>query len=415
MARSCSDPLSCERCDSVATLRSPLLGPVCRDCFDRFDSGGVFATPLAAVEREQVRWLLPGRVPLGMLTLLMGDPGLGKSLFSLDLASMVTQTGRDVIVLSAEDHAGATIRPRAEAAGANLERLHVAGVRRDGLDGGFVLPDDVDDLGDLVLDLRAQLVIVDPLTAHLADAVNSWRDQSVRRAMAPLHRLAEQQRCAVMVVVHLNKGTGSNALYRAGGSIGIPAAVRSALLLARDPHDPERERGSRRVLAHVKCNIGKQAESLACVIESVNLDESTEAPKLTVTGSSAITASDLLEGPDVGERTERDEAVEYLRTELANGQRPARELFQGAPCGERTLKKAKADLGVVSSKDGFTGSWVWRLPESPKKASTKEAQAIYAPLPPSQTPPDVGTIEGVREPRVQRCTDTADPAPLVVG
>src|SRR5690349_13028507 len=122
---------TCARCPAPATIRSPLLGPVCRDCFDGSEesaSGAAYAVPLGAIEREPVHWLWPGRIPLGMLTLLIGDPGLGKSLLSLYLAALVSENGGDVLILSAEDHPGAVIRPRAEAVGADLERLHIVGV-----------------------------------------------------------------------------------------------------------------------------------------------------------------------------------------------------------------------------------------------------------------------------------------------
>jgi hypothetical protein len=75
--------------------------------------------------------------------------------------------------------------------------------------------------------------MVDPLMAHLPVQVNSWKDQMVRQALAPLHGLAEETGAAVLVVAHLNKGQGTDPLHRLGGSIGIPAAARSVLLLGR--------------------------------------------------------------------------------------------------------------------------------------------------------------------------------------
>ena len=76
--------------------------------------------------------------------------------------------------------------------------------------------------------------------------MNSHRDQDVRRALAPLAKLAEDTGAAVLIVRHLNKSSGGNPLYR-GGSIGIIGAARSALLVASHPEDE-----SRRVLATLK-------------------------------------------------------------------------------------------------------------------------------------------------------------------
>jgi hypothetical protein len=309
------------------------------------------------VKPEAVEWLWPGRIPLGMLTLLIGDPGLGKSLLTLKLAAELSGTA-DALILSAEDSHAVTIRPRLEALEADLERVHRVEVRRDGLEEGIALPDDAATLDRLVAERGVRL-------SHLPEAVNSWRDQSVRRALAPLHRLAEERRCAVLVVAHLNKARGADPLYRAGGSIGIPAAVRSALLLARDPDDPDGERGGQRVLAHIKCNVAEQAESLAARIEAVQLDgdEQLVVPRFTVTGISATSAADLLERPMGEERTERDEAADFLRAELAGGPQPVNELMRNAPCSAITLRRAKTALGVKAAKDGLTGPWKWSLPE----------------------------------------------------
>lgn len=335
-------------------------------CGKTLPDGGYTVT-LSGVEREQVKWLWPGRVPLGMLTLLVGDPGLGKSLLTLDLAAMVSRAGADVLLLSAEDHAGATIRPRAETAGADLDRLHIARVRRQGLEDGIALPDDADTLAQLAEQHKARLVVVDPLTAHLPGSVNSWQDQSVRRALAPLHRLAEERRCAVIVVAHLNKAKGADPLYRTGGSIAIPAAVRSALLLARDPEDPDGDRGYQRVVAHHKCNVAELAESLVFRIEPVMLTGAEKSvARLRFIGTSETGASDLLSAPSGEERTERDEAADFLRGELAKGTKAVKHLkgaANDAGIAWRTVERAKESLKVEARKEGFGTGWVWVLPE----------------------------------------------------
>jgi len=46
-----------------------------------------FANHVAA---EPLHWLWPSRIPLGKLTLLIGDPGTGKSLLAADLAARVS-------------------------------------------------------------------------------------------------------------------------------------------------------------------------------------------------------------------------------------------------------------------------------------------------------------------------------------
>jgi hypothetical protein len=336
---------------------------------------GIRAIPYKSVKREAVEWFWDGLIPYGMLTLLVGDPGLGKSLLTVRLAATASREGINSILLSAEDHKGATIRPRLEAANADLGLVHHIEVRRDGMEDGLSLPDDAAKLDQIIGKTKTRLVVVDPLTAHLPENINSWHDQSVRRALAPLHRSAEKRGCAVVVVAHLNKGGSQDPLYRTGGSIGLPAAVRSALLLARDPKDPKGERGSRRVLAHIKCNVGPQSGSRACEIKAATLTGkgAAKAPHLEITGSSTVGGRELLNAG--GEETsQRHGAEEFLSAELSEGSRPTADLQAAAKdAGHswRTVERAKDKLGVTAKRvggkgrkgktGGGKGHWEWEL------------------------------------------------------
>ncbi len=88
---------------------------------------------LSDVKAQEVRWLWDRHIPLGKITLLDGDPGMGKSLLAINLAARVT-TGQPmpdgtpgqqggVILIAPEDGAGDTLRPRLEAAGGDPSRV----------------------------------------------------------------------------------------------------------------------------------------------------------------------------------------------------------------------------------------------------------------------------------------------------
>jgi len=143
------------------------------------EPNGMRAVSYKKVKRETVEWFWDGLIPYGMLTLVVGDPGLGKSLLTVHLAAKASREGVSSILLSAEDHKGATIRPRLEAAKADLRLVHHIEVRRDGVEDGVFLPDDGDRLDRIIGKTKARLVVVDPLTAHLPQNINSWHDQSV--------------------------------------------------------------------------------------------------------------------------------------------------------------------------------------------------------------------------------------------
>lgn len=278
------------------------------------------------IKRERVEWLWEGRVPVGMLTLLAGDPGLGKSLLTVNLAARVTRAGGNVVMVAGEDSLGATAKPRLEAAQADLS--HVTFAKVLDLDGGYEdalrLPIDVAELTATVKEEGAQLVVVDPVTAHLETFVNSWSDQSIRTALAPLHALGEETGCAVVCVLHLNKSLSGDALRRISGSVGFQGAARSVLLLARDPGDEDGAEGHLRVLAHVKCNVAPLAPALSFKVEPVLIPAQDEEPEVRTAcvvelGESDYNGQDLLAPASSEERSALAEAQDFLQGALANG------------------------------------------------------------------------------------------------
>ena len=151
---------------------------------------------------ERVTWLSPGRLAAGKCTILDGDPELGKSTLSLELAARITrgdalpggQPGapRGVVMLSAEDGIADTIVPRLIAAGRRPVRVFIlTGIRAaDGAEDTVTVPGGLDAVEPAIRDMDAALLIVDPLVAFLGADVNSNRDQDVRRALAPARRHA---------------------------------------------------------------------------------------------------------------------------------------------------------------------------------------------------------------------------------
>src|SRR5215216_5349173 len=282
---------------------------------------------LSEVEPECVTALWEGRIFRGKLNLIEGDPGTGKSAAATDLAARVS-VGKPwpdgveckaggVVILSAEDGLADTIRPRFDAAGGDPSKVVAVSTVPDG-EGNerqIAIPDDLHVIEAAIERVGALLVVVDPLMAFLPGEVNSHRDQDVRRALAPLARLAERTGAAIVVIRHLNKGTGGNALYRGGGSIGIVGAARSGLLIAKHPGDD-----GRRVLASMKSNLAAPAHSLVFGLASTE----SGAVRVDWKGESNLDASALLSAPtDHEERSALSEAQEFLREVLSDGPQAA--------------------------------------------------------------------------------------------
>lgn len=331
---------------------------------------------LSTVEAEVPRWLWRQRIPLGKLTIIEGDPGNGKSALAIDLAARVS-VGRDfpdeapgklggVVICSAEDGLADTIRPRLDAAAGNPDKvLALATVPNDHGERMISIPEDLEIIRRAVERVGALLLVVDPLMAFLSANTNSHRDQDVRRALAPLAKLAEETGAAVVVVRHLNKATGGNALYRGGGSIGIVGAARSALLVAKNPNDE-----GQRILAPLKSNLARPAPSLAFELTEAN----NGVVRVEWRGETPLTADALLSAPvDPEERSALGEAKDFLLEALEDGPRwskAIKEEAHDADVSEITLKRAKRSLGVRSEKEA-DGSWTWRLPEGKRIEGTQ--------------------------------------------
>ncbi len=302
------------------------------------------------LEVRPCAWLWPGRLALGKLAILDGDPGLGKSLLALDLCARVS-TGRplpdgqpglgpaNVLILEAEDGPQDTVRPRLEALGADLDRVLVI---QPGPVGELPqLPGQAAALEEVVAEHQARLVVLDPIVAFLAPGVLTSSDVSVRRALLPLALLAERQGCAALLIRHLNKQARRRGLYRGGGSIGFIAACRSGWLVAADPEAPER-----RVLAQLKNNLAPPQPSLAFAVRP----HPGGPPELTWLGESPLTADALVgAGPRPAKVSSHQRACDFLNAFLADGPRTAREIWDaGVRDGhtKRTLQRARKELSI---------------------------------------------------------------------
>jgi hypothetical protein len=348
---------------------------------------GPVVVNLADVQPEPVRWAWPGRFALGKLTLLTGDPGLGKSFMTLDMAARVSagipwpdapdveNKAGGVVLLSAEDDTADTIVPRLNAAGADLQRVNqLRGVWLRPKFGGVAPPDPVEGVFDLTRDMAnlektiketpdCRLVVIDPIAAYLG-GTDSHKNAELRGLLAPLTSLAGKHRVAVVAVSHLNKNTGGPAIYRSMGSLAFVAAARAGWVVTKDKDDPQR-----RLVLPVKNNLAADARGMAYTI------------KKTEPGGAAVVAwePDLVNmsaddalGSDRGDGGggALDEATQWLGDMLSCGPVPAKDVKDAAErdgIKGRTLDRAKATLDVVAQREGgfgAAGCWVWGLPHS---------------------------------------------------
>jgi hypothetical protein len=329
---------------------------------------------LATVQARPVDWLWRHWIPRGALTLIDGDPGLGKSTLAMDLAARVSRgwlmpPGEDghedpahVLLLGAEDGLETTVRPRLDAIGADVSRVHAFEAVTTGDDERPpILPYDLELVEKTITETGIVFVVVDPFMAYLHGELDAHRDQDVRRCMHRLKLLAERTNVAIALIRHLNKLIGGPALYRGGGSIGITGAVRSALVVGRNPSDPNQY-----VLAPVKCNLAKMPRSLAYTMEPVG-----DVARIEWVGETDLKADDILAHPGgQSKQTVAERCAEAIRDYLGGGTKEVTALEAALAkngFAEKAIKAGRRIAGVRVSRVGYgaEGRWMASLPAEP--------------------------------------------------
>ena len=204
----------------------------------------------------------------------------------------------NVIYQTAEDGMGDTIKPRLVEAGADLSRVMVI----DDTEEALTLSDDR--IEKAVRQNRVRLVIIDPVQAFIGADVDMNRANEVRPVFRKLGMIAEQTGCAIVLIGHLNKSSGTQSTYRGLGSIDIMAAVRSLIFTGKVRKDP-----TTRVLIHEKSSLAPPGETMAFKLG--------DEEGFRWVGAYEISADELLDGKE-GKATE---------TKLERGAKLIRELL----------------------------------------------------------------------------------------
>jgi hypothetical protein len=341
-------------------------------------------TRLLAVKRmdeipyRKLTWLWHPFIPRSMISMIFGDGEVGKSTLLLDLIARITRGGAarwpqfdpdqprpparqpgSVIIVCKEDDASFIIRPRLEAAGADLTKVYFLGYPVPGDATEFDPVDRLDtvaeELEQLVEEIGdVELISIDPITDYVG-RIDSYRDSEVRALLHPFARIAARHGLALVYVLHLNKKADLQAKHRGLGSVAFRNVSKSSLLVAMSKEQPDC-----RLLVQEKRNLTPDRRAVAF--------------KLLPAPRSAWPRVEWMSGwqenVDIDElltpakpANKRQQAVEFLRSTLRSGPQPATTVIERARhagISEATLKLARPLVGVIAQRVGR--GWMWRLP-----------------------------------------------------
>ncbi len=339
---------------------------------------GLVVTRMADIEMRAVEWLWPDRIAIGKLTEFAGQGGIGKSTLLFDIAARVSRgeawpdhpargVAQSVFILSAEDDPADTIKPRLQAAGADMGKIFFLSMIR--LQGGgareFDLQADIARLVERIHQIGdVGLVAIDPITAYLGKAnVNS--DTAVRKVLKPLGDAAARTRVAILGSNHFSKAEGRSVMRRMLGAAAFVNAPRIVFVVTPDPEDPER-----RLLLPAKANLTGKKTGLAFRIRPTGVGERERIPATRIAWDSeavTMTADDALAAlkQNDGGAGAKARAMAFLAEALADGPKPARDvgaLAAEAGYSERTVQRAREALRIKPAKTGADGGWTWTLP-----------------------------------------------------
>lgn len=357
---------------------------------------------LTDVESEPVQWIWRSWLALGLLTILGGYGGDGKSTLLMSLIATFSRGGMlpdgsqapviKTLILSAEDDPQHAIKPRLESHHADMNQVIILkGVEgSDGRTEWFNIRKDAETMREAIRAHDIGLVVIDPLSSYMPKADRN-SEGDARDALMPLQTLMEETKVAVVGVMHIGKADSQRrAQQRLIGSTAFTALGRSVWMIhdLPDEHQPDDladtpSIGKRKALGIVKSNYAIPPPALS-------FSRPLDGP-LGWHGKSPVSIEECFVDDAKKAAPRTTEAVEWLSEFLKGGSKYANEVNDAAEDEDisgGTLRIAKRKLKVDVYKDtGPGGRWLWKLPNSPD-APENVTPMSSAPMPPESLNPD---------------------------
>lgn len=326
-------------------------------------------------EEKNIDWIWHGRLARGELTIVEGDPGLGKSYFVQMICKHLCD-GEDlpdmrphervkpckVAYFDIENDEGAVTKPRLVDNGLKNANSFFQEEFPFSIDD----PDALEAVEQAIADLRPAVVVFDTLNNYIGGA-DIHKSSEAQQSMMWFRNIARRYNCAVIVLRHLTKGGKEKALYRGQGSIAFAGAARIVMTVGIHPDNTED-----RVVAVTKMNLAKVPRSVTFRILALP-DKGKKRDRSRFEWGEVVdyTADDILSVTHTsGKNKEKDEALEFLKDVLGDGAVESKKvevMAERRSISKRTLQRTAETLGIVKVKKGFgakSTTW-WELPDEP--------------------------------------------------
>jgi archaellum biogenesis ATPase FlaH len=332
------------------------------------------AESLADVEEENIDWIWHARLARGEMTIVEGDPGLGKSYFVQMLCKSICDGERlpgverggqvqgRVVYFDMENAKGAVTKRRM--VDNETKCLHNFFQEEE----PFSIDDEdaKEEIEEALERVKPTVVVFDTINNYIGKA-DTHNAAETQQALAWFRLIARRYHCAVIVIRHLTKGSKEKALYRGQGSIAFTGMARVVISIGIHPDDHDT-----RVAAVTKINVARAPQSLCYRI--VGLPDTLrhrDRSRLEWGDFTDLTADDILavvpkKDNEMGKQ--KAEALDFLKA-LAeeNDQielRKVESMAEKRGIHMRTVQRAADELGITRELRGFgkTKTSFWKFP-----------------------------------------------------
>jgi|GEM_PF-1542760 len=327
---------------------------------------------LADVEEEQINWIWYPYLARSELTILEGDPGLGKSYLAQMVGAAIVDGRKLPVVKAHKPHKGKVVYFDMENSAGTVTKRRLTDNKCKNLrdyyqeEQPFMIDDEdaLDAVYDALERVKPSLVVFDTINTYIGKA-DTYKAAETQQALGEFLQIAKRFDCSVVVLRHLTKSTKEKALYRGQGSIAFTGLARVVMTVGQHPEDPEV-----RVMSVTKLNVTRRPDALTFTISALPDTLKLQDRSQFEWGEFVdLTSDDIVSVQSaMGDKESKGEDVEaFLREILAEGPVALDDVKRAAEArgiGMKTVRRRANEIGIVRNTTGFGSNRraAWALP-----------------------------------------------------